>query len=348
MNKFKIEKQYIHKRSKLWLLVLIIPLLITTVAGGTAWWYQDSVKSVSSSTEEVIITIQPGATVLDIANLLEEKKLIKSSLAFDLYTRINQQRNSLQAGTYSISPSYDVKQIIEKIIRGDIVTNLVTILPGQRLDQIKASMLTYGYTQNEIEEAFEPAQYSAHPALVDKPASSSLEGYLYPESFQKTAETKLTDIITASLDQTALVLAPDLIAKIQAKGLTIHQAVILASIVEKEVDNSDDRPIVAQVFLKRYSIGMQLGSDITAFYGAEIAGLESSVFADTPYNTRLYEGLPPGPVSNISQNSLLAVAEPAQTDYLYFVSGDDGKTYFSNTLEEHEALTAQHCKELCE
>jgi len=90
-----------------------------------------------------------------------------------------------------------------------------------------------------------------------------------------------------------------------------------------------------------------LGSDVTAFYGAFIDGEEPSVFHDSPYNTRLYEGFPPGPISNVSEVSLQAVANPSKTDYLYFVAGDDGKTYFSRTNEEHEALTEQHCKTLC-
>ena len=92
---------------------------------------------------------------------------------------------------------------------------------------------------------------------------------------------------------------------------------------------------------------MRLGSDSTAIYGAAVNGLELAIFADTPYNTRIYSGLPPGPISNISQQSLDAVANPSDTQYLYFVSGDDGKTYFAETLAEHEANTAKYCIELC-
>ena len=92
---------------------------------------------------------------------------------------------------------------------------------------------------------------------------------------------------------------------------------------------------------------MLLGSDVTAYYGATISGLPRAVSTDTPYNTRLYAGLPPGPISNFSASSLDAIANPSNTDYLYFVAGDDGVTYFSHTLEEHEALTQAHCKVLC-
>ena len=142
-------------------------------------------------------------------------------------------------------------------------------------------------------------------------------------------------------------LTPDVRAAFTKKGFTVHQGVILASIVEQEVSNTTDRPVVAQVFLKRLQDGMQLGSDVTAFYGAIIAGKAPSVNYDSPYNTRIHDGMPPGPISNVSTSSLQAVATPANTDYVYFVAGDDGKTYFSHTLDEHEALTEQHCKKLC-
>ena len=115
----------------------------------------------------------------------------------------------------------------------------------------------------------------------------------------------------------------------------------------RKLVKSADRPVVAQVFLKRYKEDMRLGSDVTAYYGARLAGKEPSLGYDSPYNTRLHSGLPPGPISNVSAGSLEAVAFPAQTDWLYFVAGDDGITHFSKTLQEHEALTAKYCKKLC-
>ena len=136
--------------------------------------------------------------------------------------------------------------------------------------------------------------------------------------------------------------------------MTTHQAVILASIVEREVSKPEDRAQVAQVFLKRIKMGMKLQSDATASYGAVLNGedinnMTSSQILNynSAYNTYLNTGLPPGPISNVSEASLKAVANPAQTDWLYFVSGDDKVTYFSKTLEEHEALVQQHCKTNC-
>jgi UPF0755 protein len=142
-------------------------------------------------------------------------------------------------------------------------------------------------------------------------------------------------------------LTPEIRQAFSSQGLTVHQGVILASIVELEVSAAPDRAQAAQVFMKRYKSNMPLGSDVTAFHGAIIAGKEPSIGYDSPYNTRLRTGLPAGPVSNVTESSLQAVANPAQTDWLYFVSGDDGKNYFSKTLQEHEELTKKHCTKLC-
>jgi UPF0755 protein len=287
-----------------------------------------------------------------VATQLEQKGLIKSATSFEWYVRSRNVRDKLQAGSYSFSPSQSVEAIVATIINGKVATDLFTITPSQRLDQIEAKFIDEftknGFTKEQVQEAFDAGLYASHPALTDKPKNAGLEGYLYPESFQKTADTTPQTIIKASLDQMALALTPDIRAGITKQGLTVHEGIILASIIEKEVSNPQDKKKAAQVFLKRYKQGIMLGSDVTAYYGAEVAGLARSVTTDTPYNTRLYKGLPPGPISNITAASLDAVANPASTDYLYFVAGDDGVTYFSSTLKEHEALTEAHCKKLCE
>ncbi len=324
------------------ILALIIGVVISVFS-----WYTISLRPLSSSQEEIIITIPVGATVEQIGVNLQSNGVIRSSKAFDWYIRLKGFRGQMQAGGYKFTPSQSVEEIVRNIADGRVATDLVTILPAQRLDQLEASFLVAGYSHEEVLNSLNPANYAGHPALADKPADASLEGYLYPESFQRSSTTKLDTVIGASLDEMAKALTPELKSAFQKQGLTVHQAVILASIVEKEVSNSQDRPIVAQVFLKRYKSGIMLGSDVTAFYGAKIVDAEPSVTFDSPYNTRIYSGLPPGPINNVGAESLRAVAFPADTDYLYFVSGDDGKTYFSYTLAEHESLTAQHCIELC-
>jgi UPF0755 protein len=215
------------------------------------------------------------------------------------------------------------------------------------LDQIKTSFVRAGYSSQAVDAAFNSAQYAASPALADKPAGASLEGFLYPDSYQKDANTDASTIVSESLKEMEQHLTPDIRAAFAAQGLSVYQGVTLASIVEQEVSKTSDRTQAAQVFLTRLHTGMALGSDVTAFYGARINGQAPSTTYDSPYNTLLHKGLPPGPISNVSESSLEAVAHPASTDWLFFVSGDNGNTYFSRTVEEHEALTAQYCHKLC-
>lgn len=333
------------------LLVFVVVLLLSGAVGAFLMRkaYIDGLAAPSASQRSVVVIIPPGSTVQQIAENLQQQGLIKSVWAFQWYVRTNNIGPYLQAGTYSLRPNQGVVSLVEAITNGKVDTTLVKILPGKRLDQIRASLISNaGYSAEDVDKALNPELYADHPVLVDKPKGANLEGYLYPDSYQRTANTKPEIIIRAALDQMQKHLTDDVKKGFKAHGLNIHQGVILASIVDQEVSNPDDKPIVAQVFLTRYKQGMQLGSDVTAFYGALKADAEPTVFFDSPYNTRLHDGLPPGPISNTSSAALQAVARPANTDYVYFVAGDDGKTYFSKTNAEHEALTAQHCKKLCQ
>lgn len=325
--------------------VLILGLGIAAFAVRNA--YNQNIQPFSSSQKEQLFTVQAGETAHDIAVALQDQQLIRASWAFEWYVRSHNLREQLQAGSFYVRPSQSVAEIVGIITGGKVATDLVTILPAQRLDQIQAALIKSGYGTSEVTAALDPARYANHPALVDKPAGATLEGYLYPESFQRTAETKLDDIVRLSLDAMQQHLTPDIRAAFVKNGLTVHQGVILASIVEEETGTPEDRPMVAQVLLKRLSIGMELGSDPTAHYGAILAGQKPSVNYDSPYNTRMHAGIPPGPISNVSDSSLRAVAYPSSTDYLFFVAGDDGVTHFTKTLQAHQAATAQYCTKLC-
>jgi UPF0755 protein len=309
--------------------------------------YNDSLKPISASQNTQLVNIPLGSSVKEVGIILEEAGVIKAGWAFEWYIRNNNLRDEIQAGTYYLRPNQSVEEITNIITQGKVATDLVTILPGQRIDQIRKAMIGYGYSEESVDEALKPSNYKNHPALVDKPDDASLEGYIYPESFQKTAETSPETIVKSSLDEMQKQLTPELRAGIVKQGLTVHEGIILASIVEQEVSNPEDKKIVAQVFLKRLKEGKPLQSDPTAIYGAVLDGKEPSIFYSSEYNTYENMALPPTPISNVSASSLQAVAKPAKTDYLFFVAGDDGKTYFSNTNEEHEALTEQYCKKLC-
>lgn len=336
-------------------LFLIIVLIVGSTAGviTVREYYNQNLEPVSASQNTVLVTIAPGSTAPQIAEQLHNQGLIKSSWAFERYIAIKNVRDKLKAGSYYIRPSQSVKDIVDILTQGKVATDLVTILPGKRIDEIKTAFVNKsGFSPEQVDSAFVPEKYADHPALSDKPRQASLEGYLYPETFQKTAETLPDSIIRLSLDEMHKYLTPDIRAGITKQGLTVHQGVILASIIEREVGNVSDRPKVAQVFLKRLRADMPLESDATASYGAILDGAEPSITYNSVYNTYKHKGLPPGPISNSSQTSIAAVANPADTDFLYFVSGDDDPdgnsvTYFSKTLQEHEANVAAHCLKKC-
>lgn len=333
-------------RRILWVAVSLVLIMIAAVVVIRSV-YNRALQPVSSSQKVTVLTVKTGSTSIEIADQLHNEGLIRSSNMFQWYIRTKNVRDRLQAGTYALRPSMSVPEIVNVLVSGSVKADLVTILPGQRIDQIRQGLINAGFKPAAVDAALQPDAYAGHIALVDKPAGASLEGFLYPDSYQKTAATDPSAIISKALDQMAVHLTPTIRAAFAAQGLSVYQGVTLASIVEKEVSNPADSPKVAQVFLKRLKIGMPLGSDVTVLYGAIAAGKEPSLAYKSAYNTHDNKGLPPGPISNVSDTSLQAVANPAPTDWLFFVAGDDGTTYFSNTIEEHEALTDKYCKKLC-
>lgn len=333
----------------IWLLAAFL-LLIFLGMVGVRTYYEMNLRPVSNDETPVVFVVERGATVDEIGTKLHDNGLIRSNAVFKWYVASKQVRDEIQAGTYELKPNMSTPDIVSILTHGKIATNLVTILPGQRIDQIREMLVTNGFSEEDVTYALDPDTHKDHPVLADKPAEASLEGYLYPESFQKSADTTAVDIIDASLDEMNKALTPDIRTAFAGHGLSIYQGITLASVVEREApdqDTQDDRKQVAQVFLTRLDIGMRLQSDPTAFYGSQLAGRGNSLTYDSPYNTYLYEGLPTGPISNVSSSSLQAVAFPAGTDWIYFVAGDDGRTHFSRTLEEHERLTQQYCTTLC-
>jgi UPF0755 protein len=331
-------------------LLLLAAILAVLIIGGIVVArrvYDNGLKAVSTSQQSQVITIASGATSSQIATQLAAKHLIRSAWAFELYVHSKELGSKLQAGTYAFSPSEGTASIIATLTRGAVTTNLVTILPGRRLDQVRSDLINDGFTPAAVDKALDPAQYADLPALAYKPAGASLEGLLYPDSFQRTADTDPSVIVRESLVEMGTELNPTLQAAFASENLTTYQGLILASIVEKEVSRATDRAQAAQVFMKRYTAGTTLGSDVTAYYGAILAGKTPSVTYDSAYNTRLRTGFPPTPISTVSAGSLQAAAHPANTDWLFFVAGDDGITYFSNTQAEQDANAAKYCHKLC-
>jgi len=211
---------------------------------------------------------------------------------------------------------------------------------GYRLTQIEVAAASLGISTADFKAAL--AAPHAQSFLSDKPDDVDLEGYLFPDSYQIEPGTTANALVNMMLDNFGRRVGPDYVQAYAAEGLTLHQGLTLASIVEREVSNPADRPIVAQIFLKRYKAGQLLGSDVTAQYAASLLGVPFNINLDSHYNTRRYPGLPPGPICNPGLGSMDAVAHPAATDYAYFLTGKDGKTYFAKTYAEHQQNIAKH------
>lgn len=324
----------------------VISFLIISIAGGRVW-YVVNLRPAQFASSPTKVVIEKGSSEEAIAKLLKEKKLIRSELAFKTYVKNSKYSGQLKSGSYELDGTLSTQEIVAMLGGGKEASVLFTIGPGLRLDQIKARFVKAGYTEAEVDSALDPSQYVNHQALASKPKTSSLEGYLYPESFKITAETPAKEIIRQSLDEMAKRLTVERTTAFTQQGLNTHQAVILASMIEKEISIKEDKRVVAQIFLKRLREGISLGSDVTYIYAAAVFGGIESPELDNPYNTRIYTGLPPGPVSNVSDSSLDAVAYPADTDYLFFITGDDGKTYYGKTISEHENNIRLYCQKLC-
>jgi UPF0755 protein len=333
---------------RLGIVVLILAVLVTVVVVETRHIYKKDLAPVSTSQKTQLFTIKSGATVKSIADDLETQHLIRSAWALRVYVHGRGLDGKFQAGTYALSPDQGTISIVRTLTKGKVLSGLVTILPGRRIDQVRADLINDGFSPEEVDKALDPAQYADLPVMAFKPADvNTLEGLLWPDSWDKDTTTPASDIIRQSLQAMGDQLTPDIQAAFAAQGLSPYQGITLASVVVQEVNKPTDQSQAAQVFLRRIREGSLLQSDVTARYGAIAAGLAPSLTYDSPYNTHLHKGLPPTPISTISESALQAAAHPASTNWLYFVTGDDGTTYFASTLQQHEANAQKYCHKLC-
>lgn len=312
-----------------------------------ARWYEQNILPLSNEQSRIRVTIEPGLVATEIGQLLESEGVIKSGKAFEQYVTKTGIRNELKAGVYLFSPSQSVEEIATMIANGEIDQFQITITPGQRLDDIRTNLIDAGFDESELDAALSK-KYDL-PLFEGKPDDSDLEGYIFPDTYTVVSE--------ATPEQFLIQIFNNFYSKIETNNLeqalsdqdlSLFEGITLASIVQLEVSNKSDQEKVAQVFTRRLREDIPLGADPTFKYAAYKLGQEPTIGIDSPYNTRIYKGLPPGPIANFNIGALEAVAFPADTDYLYFVAGDDGTTYFSHTEEEHENLTRQHCTTLCQ
>ncbi|MBM4125201.1 MAG: endolytic transglycosylase MltG [Nitrospira sp.] len=284
------------------------------------------------------VDIPEGATFRQVAALLEKEHLIASQWGFVLLGKVTGVDRRVLAGEYALHSDLRPQEILAELLSGRVVLHPVTIPEGYTAAQI-ADLLGQKGLGNPVEFLTLVHDRSfIHTLLPDAAGLSSLEGYLFPDtySFAKRAETK--DIVRTMVEGLEKVLTPELRVRARDLNMTVHQVLTLASVIEKETGSTGERELISAVFHNRLRRHIPLQSDPTVIYGlSSFDGnlRKRDLAAPSPYNTYRVTGLPPGPIANPGAGSIRAALYPVPTTYLYFVSRNDGTHAFSSTLAEH-------------
>jgi UPF0755 protein len=310
-------------------------LLLVLAAGGAAWL----IFVPFGPSQETFVDFAPGSSTLHMGRQLEAAGVVRSQFAFDLVRWW--KRGTLKAGEYRFDHPAAVAEVYARIARGDVYTRSVTIPEGASLFEIADRLEQAGFGDRQKFLASAARQVSLVSDL--DPGATSLEGYLFPDTYHFPRKFTPAQICAAMVRRFRVVAG-----QLELKG-NVHRVVTLASLVERETAVDAERPLVASVFENRLAKKMPLMTDPAVIYGLELDGrwrgaiYQSDLKLDTPYNTYLHAGLPPGPVANPGLKSLRAAMEPAHSDYLYFVAAGanpQGGSRFAATLEEHSKNVA--------
>jgi len=300
------------------------------------------VSPAGTEKQEEIFVVKKGSGLRIVAAQLEERRLIKGKFLFMLWAYVRGGARDIKAGEYSFKRSMTPVTIFHVLTSGAVKTYSFTIPEGLTAEQI-ADLLERKNLVNKRD--FVSLVHDKDLVSSYHVDGKSLEGYLYPDTYLITRDMAARDVIDLMVDRFWEVF--NSLARGQQHAMTVKDIVTLASIVEKETGLADERPIIASAFLNRLSKGMRLESDPTVIYGIEdFSGdlTRKDLRAPSPYNTYIHHGLPPGPIANPGREALKAVIDPAETDYLYFVSKNDGSHHFSSTLKEHNRAVNQYQK----
>lgn len=340
-NKTLEERKKFNKKLIIFGIVLGAICLVLSVFVSYAQSMVTSPNSDDSSTVHFVIESGEGSG--DIATNLREVELLKSRFIFILYLNYIQAGDSLQAGEYDIPRNLNMVELANYISHGKTAENKLTFPEGWTLEKMADRLAANNIVPKANFLAAAKKNYD-YDFLVGKPAGVDLEGFLYPDTYIFDKDVTADEVVQKMLTNFDKKLTPEIRAKVDGSGLSLYEVITLASIVEREVAKADDRKLVASVFLNRLDIDMALESCATIQY---ITGDSKKQFTyeetrvPSPYNTYINKGLPPGPIGNPSIDSIQAVLEPEESNYLYFLSAD-GTTYFSRTFEEHEAKKAKY------
>lgn len=319
------------------LLLLVVAALVLLAAGGL--WYGEHTRQIGG--DPVAIEIRAGTSLRGIARQLEQAGLIAWPQVFIGYARMRGDALRLKAGSYEFSGEVSVRGILDRLAQGDVTEVSITIPEGWTWQQLRAALRQHPHVKATTQGEDDAALLATVGLADGKP-----EGWFFPETYFFGKGSSDTDILRRAhrlmrqhLDREWSRRSSNLPLK------SPEEALILASIVEKETGRPEERGLVAAVFLNRLRIGMRLQTDPTVIYGLGAAFdgnlRKRDLVTDTPYNTYTRAGLPPTPIAMPGLDSLRAVLQPPQSDALYFVARGDGTSHFSRTLAEHERAVTE-------
>ncbi len=321
---------------------MAVAILVTVVLAAMPALTGPQPRTSHDAGKEVVLKVTPGDTVASVAPRLEREGVINSAVAFRVYARLTGRDSKLSVGEVRLRTGMSYSEVLDALERAVPPTVRVTIPEGLRMEEVAKRFREAGLIADEgaFLLAARPEKV-ALPLLRDLPAGATLEGYLFPDTYEFQPGTEPVEIIKAMVANLQRKLGS---LAVGSSGLTFHEVMTLASIVEREAQIPEERPIIASVYLNRIRLGMPLQADPTVQYALGVPGnwwkaelTLADLGVESPYNTYIHKGLPPGPICNPGLASIEAVLFPAQTSYLYFVARGDGSHAFAVTLEEHNA-----------
>jgi UPF0755 protein len=317
----------------------VLFLLLLVAAGAAAFMYwriNEPFRGFQGA--EQFVEIPQGAGSLAIGDRLAGAGVIRDRSTYRAALWMTGKGRHLKAGEYRFDRPMTPFEVIDKIARGDVYVIHVTFPEGLTIAEMAQIFESHGLGPAA---SFIQATKDPSPIHALDPAATDLEGYLFPETYALPRHTDAAKLVHQMLVGFERVFTPALRTAAAARNLTIRQAVTLASIVEKETARPDERPLVAAVYSTRLRVGMPMQCDPTVIYALLRAGRyhgnlrRDDLAFDSPYNTYRYAGLPPGPIASPGRGSLEAAVHPADADYVYFVSRNDGSHVFARSLDEH-------------
>lgn len=309
------------------------------------WVALESRPIVSIRSRPILVEIEKGWGVRTIADSLKKAGVLTKTTPFVWRYRLFFHRQPLKAGQYEIAVPASPQTVIETLIKGLVYLHPVTVAKGLTGEETFPAFLAAGFG---TPDAFAAAFKDTGPLGLLNPQASDLEGYLFPETYRLAKGTTAADVVKAMVEQFRAVFADPWRRRTAALGMSVRDAVILASLIEKETGRPEEKALVSSVFHNRLKAGMKLDCDPTIIYALKRAGIYDGKLHgrdlrfESPYNTYRHAGLPPGPIANPGRASLEAALHPAETEFLYFVARRDGGHQFSRTLREHNAAVDLH------